>query len=56
MRKTISAAALIIAASLFGGSAAFAAQAAPQGDATKGKANFERVGCYEEHLAKAKAS
>jgi ubiquinol-cytochrome c reductase cytochrome c subunit len=49
MRKTISAAALIIAASLFGGSAAFAAQAAPQGDATKGKANFERVGCYQCH-------
>jgi mono/diheme cytochrome c family protein len=49
MRMTISAAALIIAASLFGGSAAFAAQAAPQGDATKGKANFERVGCYQCH-------
>ena len=49
MRKTISAAALIIAASLFGGSAAIAAQAAPQGDATKGKANFERVGCYQCH-------
>jgi ubiquinol-cytochrome c reductase cytochrome c subunit len=46
---TISAAALIIAASMFGGSAAFAAQAAPQGDATKGKANFERVGCYQCH-------
>ena len=49
MRMTISAAALIIAASMFGGSAAFAAQAAPQGDATKGKANFERVGCYQCH-------
>ena len=49
MRMTISAAALVIAASLFGGSAAFAAQAAPQGDATKGKANFERVGCYQCH-------
>jgi len=46
---TISTAALIIAASMFGGSAAFAAQAAPQGDATKGKANFERVGCYQCH-------
>jgi len=44
MRMTISAAALIVAASMLGGSAAFAAQAAPQGDATKGKANFERVG------------
>ena len=49
MRMTISAAALLIAASMFGGSAAFAAQAAPQGDATKGKANFERVGCYQCH-------
>ena len=49
MRMTISTAALIIAASMFGGSAAFAAQAAPQGDATKGKANFERVGCYQCH-------
>ena len=49
MRMTISAAALIIAASMFGGSTAFAAQAAPQGDAVKGKANFERVGCYQCH-------
>ncbi len=49
MRMAFSAAALIIAASMFGGSAAFAAQAAPQGDATKGKANFERVGCYQCH-------
>ena len=49
MRMTISVAALLIAASMFGGSTAFAAQAAPQGDATKGKANFERVGCYQCH-------
>ena len=49
MRMTISAAALVVTASMFGGSAAFAAQAAPQGDATKGKANFERVGCYQCH-------
>ena len=49
MRMTILVAALIVAASMFGGSAAFAAQAAPQGDATKGKANFERVGCYQCH-------
>jgi mono/diheme cytochrome c family protein len=49
MRMTISAAAVVIAASMLGGSAAFAAQAAPQGDATKGKANFERVGCYQCH-------
>jgi mono/diheme cytochrome c family protein len=34
---------------LFGVSSAFAAQAAPQGDAAKGKANFERVGCYQCH-------
>ena len=49
MRMTISVAAVVIAASMLGGSAAFAAQAAPQGDATKGKANFERVGCYQCH-------
>src|SRR5258706_15872072 len=49
MRMPISAAALIIAAALFGASSAFAAQAAPQGDAAKGKANFERVGCYQCH-------
>ena len=49
MRMTISTAALIVVASMFSGSAAFAAQAAPQGDATKGKANFERVGCYQCH-------
>src|SRR3954467_5195408 len=48
MRKIISSAA-VLAASLFGVSSAFAAQAAPQGDATKGKANFERVGCYQCH-------
>src|SRR6266481_5857742 len=49
MRMTISVTALVIVASVYGGSAAFAAQAAPQGDATKGKANFERVGCYQCH-------
>src|SRR5258708_27009199 len=49
MRMPISAAALIIAGLMFGSSAAFAAQAAPQGDAVKGKANFERVGCYQCH-------
>ena len=41
--------AAVMAASLFGASSAFAAQAAPQGDAAKGKANFERVGCYQCH-------
>src|SRR6266849_4397640 len=49
MRMTISTAALIVAASMFGGSAAFAAQAAPKGDVAKGQANFERVGCYQCH-------
>jgi mono/diheme cytochrome c family protein len=49
MRYSIVSAACIMAASLFGASAAFAAAAAPQGDAAKGKANFERVGCYQCH-------
>ena len=48
MRKIIFSAA-VVAASLFGVSSAFAAQAAPQGDAAKGQANFERVGCYQCH-------
>src|SRR5262252_1138650 len=48
MRSIVFSAALV-AASLFGMSSAFAAQAAPQGDAGKGKANFERVGCYQCH-------
>ena len=48
MRNVVFSAALV-AASLFGVSSAFAAQAAPQGDAAKGKANFERVGCYQCH-------
>lgn len=49
MRLFVSMAASIVAVSLFGASSAFAAQAAPQGDAAKGKANFERVGCYQCH-------
>ena len=49
MRIAIFSAAVFAAASLFGASSAFAAQAAPQGDAVKGKANFERVGCYQCH-------
>jgi mono/diheme cytochrome c family protein len=49
MRKTVFTFAAIVAASLLGASSAFAAQAAPQGDAAKGKANFERVGCYQCH-------
>jgi mono/diheme cytochrome c family protein len=48
MRKAVFSA-VVVAASLFGVSSAFAAQAAPQGDAAKGKANFERVGCYQCH-------
>ena len=48
MRRIIFSAALV-AASVFGASSAFAAQAAPQGDAAKGKANFDRVGCYQCH-------
>ena len=49
MHMSISTVALVVAASLFGASSAFAAAAAPQGDAAKGKANFERVGCYQCH-------
>ena len=48
MRISVSMAA-VVAASLFGASSAFAAAATPQGDATKGKANFDRVGCYQCH-------
>jgi ubiquinol-cytochrome c reductase cytochrome c subunit len=48
MRRIVFSAA-VVAASLFGVSSALAAQAAPQGDAAKGKANFERVGCYQCH-------
>ncbi len=46
MRRVIFVAA---AAVTFGAASAFAAAPAPQGDATKGKANFERVGCWECH-------
>ena len=39
-----------IAATLLGGASAMAAPApAPQGDVAKGKANFQRVGCWECH-------
>ena len=40
---------VVVAVSLLGASSAFAAAAAPQGDVAKGKANFERVGCYQCH-------
>ena len=47
MRKLFFSAAV---AAVFGAASAFAAQApAPQGDAVKGKANFERIGCFECH-------
>jgi ubiquinol-cytochrome c reductase cytochrome c subunit len=49
MRNPVFTAAFVAAASLFAASSAFAAQAAPQGDPAKGKANFERVGCYQCH-------
>ena len=49
MKTFVYTAAVVIAASLFGTASAFAAQAAPQGDPAKGKANFERVGCYQCH-------
>jgi ubiquinol-cytochrome c reductase cytochrome c subunit len=49
MRMSIFTVASVVAASLLGASPAFAAAAAPQGDAAKGKANFERVGCYQCH-------
>ena len=48
--KQLSLASLIVIASAFGAATAFAAAAAaPQGDPVKGKANFERVGCYQCH-------
>lgn len=48
MRSSYSAAALVMV--LFGASSVLAAPAAvPQGDAAKGKANFERVGCWQCH-------
>jgi mono/diheme cytochrome c family protein len=49
MRITVSVGAAV-AVALFGLSSAIAAPAAaPQGDSAKGKANFERVGCWECH-------
>ena len=51
MRKTSSflAGATLLAVA-FAASSAFAAQAAaPAGDAAKGKANFERIGCWQCH-------
>ena len=49
MRISLTRGAVFLAA-LFGASAAFAAESSPpQGDSTKGKANFERVGCWQCH-------
>lgn len=42
--------AILTTAFVFAAASAFAAPApAPKGDAAKGKANFERVGCYQCH-------
>jgi len=49
MRISVSTAALLLVAAMFGASSAYAAQAAPAGDVAKGKANFERVGCWQCH-------
>jgi len=38
-----------LAAMVIGAAPVMAAAAAPQGDAAKGKTNFERVGCWECH-------
>lgn len=40
--------AALLSAAVFGSAPGFGA-AAPQGDAAKGKANFERVGCWQCH-------
>jgi mono/diheme cytochrome c family protein len=42
------AAAALLSAAVFGSAPGFGA-AAPQGDPAKGKANFERVGCWQCH-------
>ena len=48
--KHITLASAIVAAAAFAASAVVSAPApAPAGDAAKGKANFERVGCYQCH-------
>jgi mono/diheme cytochrome c family protein len=48
MKRVIIAASVVIAFG-FGANAAFAAQAAPQGDSKNGKSEFERVGCWQCH-------
>jgi mono/diheme cytochrome c family protein len=39
----------LLAAAILNGAPVIAAAPAPQGDMAKGKANFERVGCWECH-------
>ncbi len=48
MRVVVFAAAAVLSAAAFGNAPSFGA-AAPQGDAVKGKANFDRVGCWQCH-------
>ena len=47
-RFTLFAAAVVVSAAAFGNAPSFGA-AAPSGDPVKGKANFERVGCWQCH-------
>jgi mono/diheme cytochrome c family protein len=47
-RVILFAAAAVLSAAAFGNAPSFGA-AAPAGDAVKGKANFERVGCWQCH-------
>ena len=47
-RVAIFAAAAVLSAAAFGNAPSFGA-AAPQGDPVKGKANFDRVGCWQCH-------
>ena len=47
-RVVVFAAAAVLSAAAFGNAPSFGA-AAPQGDPVKGKANFDRVGCWQCH-------
>jgi mono/diheme cytochrome c family protein len=47
-RVVVFAAAAVLSAAAFGNAPSFGA-AAPQGDAVKGKAHFDRVGCWQCH-------
>ena len=48
IRVVVFAAAAVLSAAAFGNAPSFGA-AAPQGDPVKGKANFDRVGCWQCH-------